>query len=173
MLGASLVVKNKNTMRKIVTFLILMMGWISNYAHDIKMGIFDIHMVKNRYQLDVKLDRMDFLECIKTNFTVINSYMTPENIKIYAEEYLLSNLSIDIDDSCVEPMVTSLSYEDDYIRISAILNYQDEHVESIQITNTCMLDIVDGQTNIMRFDLMDRVRSFRLDEKRISTVVNY
>jgi hypothetical protein len=160
-------------MKKLTATMFIVFVWISSHAHEFKMGMFEFYQTKNGYQLDMKFDKVDLLTGIRVNFSEYSSETSSLQFESYVSDYINSNLGITINQTCIEFTIDTVEFEDDFIVVYADLNYTIDNIEEITIYNTCLLDVVDGHSNVMNFLIKDRRRTFRLDEDRVRTIVSY
>lgn len=156
-------------MKKILsTFLIL--SFYIGYCHDIRMAIFEIYEDPSGLKMNVSVDKYYFNQTLQTEFpTDYNS----ANFERLTWEYLQSRVTIEIDGNCTAFEINEIEYSDENIFIKGSLNLRLQDVNEVKMTNTCMIDLIEGHDNIMKLQLKDRTRSFRLNSKRTSTIASY
>lgn len=160
-------------MQRTGLLLIFIFVWISTHAHDLRMGMFEVYVSEGEYKMDIRFDKEELLKCIQINFHEYAHKSSDEDLVNYISEYLDSNLGLIINDFCVSPSVEKLEFTKDFIHITTSLNYVSSRVDTIKVFNACLLDTSNKHTNIMKFALNDRIRSFKLDADRTSTLVSY
>ncbi|MEQ6167212.1 MULTISPECIES: DUF6702 family protein [unclassified Ekhidna] len=140
------------------------------YSHDIKMAIFEIYAGKSGLEMMVSLDREDFLSTLSQEF---GSEITSENLEAHAFEYLQCKIAIQVNGECTSFTINKIKLSDFNIHLQGSLNISVSEVTEIRMTNTCMVDLIPDQDNIMKLKLNDRIRSFRLNSNRTSTTAIY
>ncbi|MEO9872872.1 DUF6702 family protein [Ekhidna sp.] len=155
-------------MKKIFSLLLVGISSIS-YSHDIRMAIFEITENDSGLQMNISVDRYYFYESLKNEF---EDHAT-RDFENMAWEYLQSRVAIEVDGNCTAFEITEIEYGEENIYLKGSLNLQLEDIKEVKMTNTCMVDLVEGHDNIMKLKLNDRTRSFRLNSKRTSTIASY
>ena len=156
-------------MKKIfILFLIPLVNFA--FGHDIRMAIFEISENTTGLTIDISLDRADFLACLEKEFL---SEFSEENMKELSWTYLRRKLKIEIDEIEIAYDNEELTMNRNIIHLSANLKFNNHSIKQVKLTNTCFVDIIEGHDNIMKLKLNDRLRSFRLNKKRTSTIASY
>lgn len=150
--------------------LLFALAFYGSFSHDIRMAVFEIYAGSDGLEMRVSADRYNFIQTLKTEFP--HSFCADQMEQI-SMQYLESKLTIEIDGECSSFEITSIQYSDENIFIKGSLNLKLNEVRQVKMTNTCMIDLLPGHDNIMKLKLNDRIRSFRLNSKRISTVALY
>ncbi|MEP1035494.1 DUF6702 family protein [Ekhidna sp.] len=148
--------------------LILLFGTL--YGHDIRMAIFEIYEGDCGLVMNVSADRYYFSQTLKNEFP---SRFKDEHFEQITWEYLQDKVAIEIDGNCTAFEINEIEYSEENIFIRGKLNLILDDVKEVKMTNTCMIDFIDGHDNIMKLKLNDRTRSFRLNSKRTSTTASY
>ncbi len=130
------------------------------------MARFRVEEQGSNYQFRVSFDRVDILEAIYAN----PSQETEVIDKI--EDYVQSRVSYSFDGQPASFDFESIEYTADMIILRGFLDAP-LNVEEINVSNTCLVDDIDGHLNIMEFFLNDNKRYFRLHEGRTKTTVSY
>lgn len=135
--------------------------------HDIRLARFRISEAGGKYELSVNFDRADFLKTI---------YATKEyqpDVLSQAKVYVTQHLSISINQEQMGYEFQAIEYTDTNVILRGALETGRKKIKEIFITNTCLIDDVDGQLNIMEFFLNGKKRFFKLDKKRTQTTIAY
>ena len=140
------------------------------FGHDIKMAIFEISENESGLSMMVSIDKEDFLQTLKAEFS---SDFQKRELEEIAQEYLQSKLSIKVNGDCRSFQLNEIEYGDLNIYLKGSLDGPGRSITEVQITNTVMIDHVKDHDNIIRLKLNERKRSFRLNSDRISTVARY
>ncbi|MGB3464712.1 MAG: DUF6702 family protein, partial [Cyclobacteriaceae bacterium] len=88
-------------------------------------------------------------------------------------KYLHNNFQLSLNDHCVSPVLQSISADDEFIRLKLSVANCSAKVNKITVFNTCLVNSIDGHSNIFRAKINGKDRSFRLTENRISTEITY
>ncbi len=156
-------------MKKILSlFLILILS--SGFSHDIRMAIFEISDSSEGLTMRVSLDRTDFLNTLKNEFPI---KFTSENINQLMWLYIRDRVHIEVNKNETAFQISEIEYGDNNIYLKGPLNLKIDDIKEVRLTNTCMVDVIKGHDNIMKLKLNDRTRSFRLNEKRTTTLAAY
>lgn len=155
-----------------LTALFLLFSYFG-YGHDIRMAIFEIYKDNKSYILDISFDRMDLERSLITAYPELLTTADEEVREAYLKDYLESNFQLAFNSSCVVPNVEVIIYEEEYVRVHATLPIKRQKIETINVFNTCLLDYNEGHSNIIKVNLNDRVRTFRLSAERNMTIVDY
>lgn len=139
-------------------------------VHDIKMAIFEIYETDSGLAMTVSVDREDFYETLAREFPV---KVKTHKIEDLAFLYLDSKTAITVNGECTSFEIHEIEFGELNIHLTGSLNLKVDDVKEIRVTNTCMIEIFEGHDNIMKLKLNDRIRSFRLNSKRTSTIAKY
>ncbi len=159
-------------MRFLIIIVALAVGNIA-YSHDLRMAIFEISQEDDGYKLNISLDKNNFLKSLLTNYPELAKNYSEELLEKYIASYMEGNLLLTFDDVCSEITINSVEYQKENIYIKAELEVSKDHVSRIEVLNTLMIDYNEGHLNIIKFRVNESVRTFKLSEERISTVVEY
>ena len=109
----------------------------------------------------------------KLNNTKINiaTNKEPSNIDEYFKEYLSNNLKLTINSKKVEFNYIGREYDDNLVRFYLeVTNVK--KLESIEITNTCLLKYFEDQQNIIKLKVKNYHKTFYLDNNNTKGVLN-
>jgi hypothetical protein len=110
----------------------------------------------------------------KLNNTKINiaTNKEPSNIDEYFKEYLSNNLKLTINSKKVEFNYIGREYDDNLVRFYLeVTNVK--KLESIEITNTCLLKYFEDQQNIIKLKVKNYHKTFYLDNNNTKGVLNF
>ncbi|MCV9386522.1 DUF6702 family protein [Reichenbachiella ulvae] len=143
------------------------------YSHDLKLGFFQCYQINDNLYLQVKLDREEILEAVMKNGTTTTS--GKEDFKMAIFDYVKNRLALSFNDQSSQIQFFLIEYDEDHIHLRGHIKGFDpnQSIKNIAITNTCLIEEVDGQENIVQFDLNNKKRSFRLNKQHIQTEFNY
>lgn len=140
------------------------------FGHDLKMAIFEIYEGKTGLEISISIDREVFLQTLKAD---CSETMLQNEFEDAAWEYLDSHMKIFVNDQFGSFHIEEIEYGRQNMIITGSLNVSVKEVREVRMTNTCLVDSIDGHDNIMKLNLGGRLRSFRLNEKRTATTAKY
>jgi len=157
-------------MRIFLTILLLQIATFG-YGHDIRLAIFEISEGQsvNQLILNISFDKDDLELSLTMNYPQISQGVKNDLIRKYVNE----NFQISLNSNSVELIINSIKYDDEFVRLTASITEFNESIKQIRVFNTCLIDYTEEHSNIIKSKLYDKVRSFRLTEDRISTVIDY
>lgn len=156
-------------MRKII-FITALLIVNFGYGHDLRMAIFEISQVEGRYVIDITFEKENIQKSLIASFGRV-SYQE-EHFKQTIKDYLEGNFKIIINGECVTPEIQNLTFDEEHLRVNAALPVNFQHISTIEVFNTCLLEI-SGHMNIIKVKLNGQTRTFRLTKDRVSTVIDY
>jgi len=133
-------------------------------THDVTMAMFRISESEEGIELDVTLDLEDY--CNDRN-TVASAL----NLKGF-QSYLDRNIILKFNNNKATLKLKEFNIEKDHIRVKGNLGKLNAKINSIEIRNTCLINIV-KHSNIIQIDLNDRFRDFRMHKERTVILVEY
>lgn len=135
--------------------------------HDLRVARFRITATSEGYDFDINFDREDILKEIYST----QKYQ-PEVID-QITKYIENHVTIHIDDEAIKYELTEIEYTEETILLKGKLLSDLRPIKKIDVSNTCLINQIEGHLNIMEFFLNDKERFFRLDKDRIRTTVAY
>ncbi len=147
--------------------LLLCICLTESVAHDLRVARFRITATSTGYEFNVNFDREDILE------EIYSSQKYQSEVIDQITGYIGNHVTITIDDEVVAYELTKIEYTEENILLKGKLLSGLREIKKIDVSNTCLVNRIDGHLNIMEFFLNDRERFFRLDKDRISTTVTY
>lgn len=138
-------------------------------GHELNFGLFDLYEDQNGFYLEIRLDKMNTLQAIRTN----NVYQTIETLECELTEYLDNNLSLAFNSQAATLDYIAISSDEQIVVIHAKIEVPYQVVSEIKVSNTVLLSIVENQKNIIKASFHERKRSFRLSADRTSTLIKY
>ena len=154
--------------RLLIIFLIPLINF--GFGHDIRMAIFEISESSEGLTLKISIDKNDFYASLEKEF---GSTFTANKLEELSWIYLSKKLDIEINEIKVFFDSGETTIDTYNIHMTTTLNPKIDQVTEIKMTNTCLIDSIEGHDNIMKLKLNNRVRSFRLNKKRTSTIASY
>ena len=152
--------------KKILVFFLLLTG--PGFSHDIKLAIFEMSQGKEGLQLNIVVDKEDFLRTLSSNYGD-KRYDLP----YLASQYFDSHLIIRVNDQCATFTIATVEQNRYNIVLAGSLNMTVDWIEEVQVENYCMIDEIDRHENIVRLKLNNSERSFRLNRHRVITGAKY
>ncbi len=132
--------------------------------HDIAMAKFDVIQNNETISLEVSFDREDlestFGEHVEINEETVGNYLNKKT------SWTFNNESPTI-------KVVSLSEDRLFYRVSCQFEGSYSNIKKIKVQNTCLLEQVDGHSNIVSFEVNGKYRMFRMHEGRQEIFVGY
>lgn len=159
-------------MKRILT-IVFLLSLNFGFGHDLRMAIFEISEGENGLELSVSIDRDGFMTTLQEN---CNESLIHHEFEDAVWEYLDSHMKIYVNDKLGKLDVGSIELGDQNIFINGALNVPDEiigEIREIRMTNSCLVETIEGHDNLMKLKINDRQRSFRLNKDRISTTATY
>lgn len=143
--------------------LFLLVGSLSS-SHDAAIALFHFTEDGEGLALNLSLDIED---------ASISTGLKPEelnlaNLQIYLEKHVF----VYINDSEVVFEFFDISFVRDHIQLRGVLSHELEEIKHIKIKNTCLVN-VPKHSNIIRLDLNDRHRDFRMHKGRTEISIIY
>lgn len=135
--------------------------------HDLRVARFRITATATGYDFNINFDREDILE------TVFRTQKYQSEVIDQISKYIEDHVTISMDDETVTFELTEIEYTEENILLKGKLLSGPKEIEKIDVSNTCLINRIDGHLNIMEFFLNDKERFFRLDKDRIRTTVTY
>ena len=149
---------------KVKRLLILMIGLMAFAleAHDLKIALFDIRYEDGQMSCFVRVDRVEF-------FKALDNTVTNQSI----QNYVADHFTMQFDEKKASLAVLDYELRPDFIEIEMEVSDYIVRPKQIKVMNTFLLDQMEEQENVVRFNLNDKTRSFRLNSERKETLVKY
>lgn len=119
-------------------------------------------------QMSVTADRFYLSECVRKTYPLSN-----ESFQTLLQDYLGFTVEIDIDGECTSFEIREVTYGAENMLITVDLDQNAKEISEVKLTNSFMTELVEGHENIMKLNVNDRIRSFRLNEQRTKTIASY
>ncbi|MDG1052714.1 MAG: hypothetical protein P8O81_04935 [Flavobacteriaceae bacterium] len=163
-------------MKKISLFIVLffLVAFIP-HKYYVSTSLYEFKEDKGSLQVTIKIFKDDFINAIKTN-NGIDLYMkddlNSEEIKFKINSYLLSNLSIFLDNKKYELFYLGLKKDTEMITcFLEIENLPD--FKKIKLENTILFDLFENQKNIIHLKKGNKKRSFILGKDSPNSVLEF
>ena len=145
------------------------------HKYYVSTSLYEFKEDKASLQVTIKIFKDDFINAIKTN-NGIDLYMkddlNSEEIKFKINSYLLSNLSIFLDNKKYELFYLGLKKDTEMITcFLEIENLPD--FKKIKLENTILFDLFENQKNIIHLKKGNKKRSFILGKDSPNSVLEF
>ncbi len=133
-------------------------------THDIPIAVFHITASDDILELDITFDLEDLSESL--------GMMTRDiNLKSI-QEYLNENTVFQFNAQVTSLEISEVQIVRDHIKIKGNFGITTKHIDIIKIENTC-LNNISHHSNVIRIDLNNKSRDFRMHDKRTVITLNY
>lgn len=145
------------------------------HKYYVSTSLYEFKEDKASLQVTIKIFKDDFINAIKTN-NGIDLYMkddlNSEEIKFKINSYLLSNLTIFLDNKKYELFYLGLKKDTEMITcFLEIENLPD--FKKIKLKNTILFDLFENQKNIIHLKKGNKKRSFILGKDSPNSVLEF
>lgn len=137
-------------------------------AHDTKMASFVLSNKNDQLVLKVQFIKEDF-SSVLLNIGTDNNEKYFEKVKDYIKE----NFNIKINDQELKLNFMSQSNDKHFLIIEISLGKFIPKIHKIAIRNTCLINELSEQINIIYLKFENKTRGFKMDKKRTSIEVLY
>lgn len=142
-------------------------------AHNLKAAFFKIYQEGKVYYMDITLDEYDVTETLKKEYPHLKKEKNKQEFKDCLVEYIENNLELQFDLQDVEVDYQKFQFKKDIIKVFTQLETSAQKVQKIKVYNTCLVEDIPQQSNLLKVNLYNRERTFRLHRGRKKTVVDY
>ncbi|MEP1093525.1 MAG: DUF6702 family protein [Cyclobacteriaceae bacterium] len=147
--------------------LLILSGLLSiNDSHDFKLAHYQLSKTENKIELFIRLDRFDLLSAVSV-------CSQKEELATCMTSYLQQHFSLSLNGVKADFEYRSHEIKKDFIEMNYSLGEFDKEVKEIRVYNDVLLELYDGQENIIVSLLHGRKRSFRLNKGRFETTIKY
>ncbi len=139
--------------------------FLSLFIHDVAVSYFTIHLDEYPYRIVVEMD-MHYAQTIHTleDSSNTDGRIEMERVLDYASEHLQLSLN---QKNCAVHFSSYRTNDKGHLFISGILEFPQEEVHSLQLTNQFYLDVDSAQVNsVMIHQLSKEVRGFKMNVER-------
>lgn len=144
----------------IVGFLLLFNSYLS---HDVQVATFTISNFEDEIRLDIILEHEDIVKTFAERQIVVNE----KEIK----NYLSQNLDILLNKEVSKLRFDSIEKKSHHIYVSGKIENQQKKINTIQIKNTCLLNI-EEHSNVIQIRLNNQERDFLMTDERLEIFVS-
>jgi len=150
----------------IIAFLIFPILASNGTKHDYYVSVTVIEYAKEQQSLQIisQIFINDFENLLRQRYDeniTLNSKDEPKSIETYMQRYLSDKLKIKVNGTLVNFKFIGKEYKDDitycYLEVENI-----SAIKSLEVSNRTLFDIIPEQQNIVRFNLLNRNKSFLL-----------
>lgn len=151
-------------MKRLVFSLLLWSNFtvFANPPHDIPLAIFNLTIEENSIHLAVLFDKVDLEKAV-----VYKPSTSPFQQEI--EIYLQENMHWVFNQKAVAFEVCSLEKNREHYQISIDFVDFNEKLTQVELSNTCLVNVIDNHSNILNVYYKEQQRGFRLHKLRIAT----
>ena len=150
-----------------ITILFCFCSFEVSATHDLRVARFRITATSTGYNFNVNFDREDILK------EIYSTQKYQKEVIDQITQYIEKHVTIHIDDESINYELTEIEYTEENILLRGKLISDLRAIKKIDVSNTCLIEKIEGHLNIMEFFLNDKERFFRLDKDRIRTTVTY
>ncbi|WP_298763830.1 DUF6702 family protein [uncultured Polaribacter sp.] len=148
----------------ICTFLFLLNISNKNNTHDAISATFNVIKKGHVLMLEIDFDEENFIK-----------FGESSSLRVSKEDfrnYLYKTTNWEIDGEILNPKVLTLKSTEQHTRVICFLSKKAKNIKSIKVKNEFLLNI-DSHSNIIKLDINDTFKDFRLHKDRREIVVNY
>jgi len=150
-----------------IKLLFILSGLLSiNESHDFKLAHYELSKTESELELFIKLDRFDLLNAV-------SDCNQEEELASCMTSYLQKHFSLSLNGVKTDYEYQSHEIKEDFIELKYSLGKFDQEVKEIRVYNDVLLELYEGQENIIVSLLHGRKRSFRLNKGRFETAIKY
>ncbi|WP_436515368.1 DUF6702 family protein [Ekhidna sp. To15] len=135
--------------------------------HEFKIGRFELRPEAESISLYIRLDRYNILEAIRPDCSDYNQ------LDKCFEEYINTHFSLTFNGTKVSAKHREHEFKDEFIELYFDLDISPEGITKIDVYNSTLLELNEGQENILYSMLNDKRRSFRMNKDRTRTMIVY
>lgn len=141
--------------------IILLLLFSRSISHDVQVAYYKIYQETSMLNIEFVFENEDITG-------VLESPMSDEDL----QEYISSHFSISINDNPQNLIYNNFKIKGSHIYIVAAIPNVTEKISTINISNTCLLNIED-QSNIVNLRLHEQERDFLMNKDRTSIRITY
>ena len=137
---------------------------VAFFSHDIQVAFFKLSQEDKNFTMEIKFEKED----IESTFEELNYEVNDENIKTY----FLENLTLAINKRKQKLSFNDMQIKNKHVYLKSRILEFDEVVKSVDIRNTCLLNI-ENHSNIIEVRLNETERDFLMDANRTEVNIGY
>jgi len=153
-----------------ITFAVLLFVCFLLYAHDIPVADFIFAQKGTILQLKITLDKADFEKACNEGQEQCMEQEDKENLM---KDYLRSHLTVKVNERWLPIQFQSIGMDKHHRTIKASFTPIKERIQSVYIHNTCLIEEIEGHSNVITAHINDKMRGFRMDKKRVFIEIGY
>ena len=156
-----------------ITLLLLFVSATHNglQAHELRIARFDITTAEEGHSVRIAMDLENILLTLEAEYGPIDMSDTEFNGMVTS--YLQQHFNLKINGAPAPYRLNTFELTNDLLVISGTLQVTSGTISIIDVHNTCMVDSIRGQSNIVCVQMDGKSRSFRLHQGRPSTTIHY
>lgn len=140
----------------------LLLAFNSTYSHDVQIASFTIYEQEDQIYFDVMLEHEDIVH------TFAERQKEPNENEI--KEYLKDNIEIELNQKECNISFDQIENKSHHIYLKGKLSTPKKKIKTIQIKNTCLLNI-EGHSNVIQLRLNNQERDFLINIDRQEIMV--
>jgi len=133
------------------------------YTHDIQVAFFKIHQEADQLNIDFVFEKEDLNFLLDKDEILSNERL---------EDYINNNFLISVDHQKSNLSFGKVTVEEKHVHINGFITTTSQAIKSLEIKNTCLLDIED-HSNIIEVRINNRERDFLMNNDRTSLQISY
>ena len=137
---------------------------ITNTSHESVSATFNIIEKGHVLMLEIDFDDENFIKYGETSSLKI----TKEDFR----KYLKETTSWEIDGKRLTPQILTLKSVGEHTRVICFLSKAKKGIKTVKVRNEFLIDVKD-HSNIIKLDINNSFKDFRMHKKRIQLEVNY
>lgn len=158
---------NEAPIPNMTTLVFILSILYSSEFHEFKIGRFELRPEEQSVTLYVRLDRYNILEAIRPD---CNDY---NKLGQCFENYINDHFSLAFNGKSVKLNHRKHTFKDEFIELYFDLKISPNGVTQIDVYNNTLLELYEGQENILYSMLNNKRRSFRMNKDRTRTMIAY
>lgn len=138
---------------------------ITFVAHDVPVAFFNISQSSDELKVLIEFHKADLKKLVEH---------CPEATDFdgQVQDYLNTHFTMYANDQLINWQYESSNQDHYHYNISFVSPFKEE-ITKVVIKNTCLIDKVLGHTNVIKADLNDTFRGFKMDQDRKSISFEY
>lgn len=132
-----------------------------------------IYESDKQVKIKMAMGEHHILDAIEKQYPFLKENPSQEEVEDCMVEYIHSHMDIDFNNEETPFNCQTIASSRGYIVVEGAFDFESDKIESAKIKNTILVDEVAHHSNIVRFDLPNLQRSFRLHKNRRKTSFQY
>lgn len=128
-----------------------------------------IYEVDKQLKIKMAMGEHHILDAIEKQYPFLKENPSQEEVEDCMVEYIHDHMDIDFNNEETLFSCQTIASSKGYIVVEGAFDFESDKIESASIKNTILVDEIAHHSNIVRFDLPNLKRSFRLHKNRRKT----